>query len=104
MICGGILNMRGLLLVPNSAGVAGGGWILVRSHVRNMAAARRFGFTGFVFYSTFFVELIWQTSCRKGLPSILNGEKAARPEDVPGSPALLPRLDPRESDSAQFLV
>jgi hypothetical protein len=39
------------------AGIPGGLCIPIRYHACNMATPRRFGFTGFVIYTTFFVEL-----------------------------------------------
>jgi hypothetical protein len=58
MSCGGILSKRDMASLLLVAGIPGGLCIPIRYHACNIARPRRFGFTGFVIYTTFFVELI----------------------------------------------
>jgi hypothetical protein len=55
--CGGNLSIRDMASRLLVAGIPGGLCIPIRYHACNMATPRRFGFTGFVIYTTFFVEL-----------------------------------------------
>jgi hypothetical protein len=72
-----------------SAAFGGGHRVLVRFHIRNMATPHRLGLTSFVFYTTFFGELIWQTPRPKGLATSENDEETRRREESRPSPALL---------------
>jgi hypothetical protein len=51
-----------------TAGLSSGLCFLVRFHACNMARPRRFGFTGFVICTTFFVELIVHNPRETGYP------------------------------------
>jgi hypothetical protein len=55
MICGGILNNRGIVFVLRAAGISSGFCFPVHFHVQTIAGPRRLGITAIVIYRTFFV-------------------------------------------------